>query len=182
MEPLKVCCHPAKFSGLRHCGSGDIMALVCHVILDDHVIKGLCNFKDESPSLYVITLSNLVSIDIVAVEICFSGWWLKSKIPQALAEIRCYCLSPPKAHGISCSVHVTHSNSNNKWNIWKPLVVPSKNIDQKEREGKKKKTMTTAELFALQANAIIMVTITELKNLEKIGSVENNLLCLPHIS
>ena len=62
------------------------------------------------------------------------------------------------------------------------MVVTSKNIDQNEKEGKKKKTMTIAELFALQANAIIMGTITELENLEKIGSVENNLLCLPHIS
>ena len=62
------------------------------------------------------------------------------------------------------------------------MVVTSKNIDQKEKEGKKKKTMTIAELFALQANAIIMGTITELENLEKIDSVENNLLCLPHIS
>ena len=24
--------HPAKFSGHRHCGSGDIIVLVCHVI------------------------------------------------------------------------------------------------------------------------------------------------------
>ena len=28
--------HPAKFSGYRHCGSGD-MILVCHVMLQDRV-------------------------------------------------------------------------------------------------------------------------------------------------
>lgn len=57
-----------------------------------------------------------------------------------------------------------------------------KTLTKRKEKEKRKKTMTIAELFALQANAIIMVTITELKNLEKIGSVENNLLCLPHIS
>ena len=33
--------HPTEFCGFRHCGSGDIMVLVCHVILEDHVIKEL---------------------------------------------------------------------------------------------------------------------------------------------
>ena len=32
----------AKFVGHRHCGSGDITILGCHVILQGHVIKGLC--------------------------------------------------------------------------------------------------------------------------------------------
>ena len=32
--------YPAKFGGHRQCGSGDIMVLVCHVISQDHVIKG----------------------------------------------------------------------------------------------------------------------------------------------
>ena len=31
--------HPTKFSGQRHCGSGDIMASFYHVISQDHVIK-----------------------------------------------------------------------------------------------------------------------------------------------
>ena len=33
-------CHQlAKFGGHRHCGSGDIMVLVCQVISQDHMIK-----------------------------------------------------------------------------------------------------------------------------------------------
>ena len=34
----------AKFGGLRHCGSGDIMVLGCHVISQNHVTLGLCDF------------------------------------------------------------------------------------------------------------------------------------------
>ena len=29
-----------KFAGDRHCGSGDIITLVCQMILQNHVIKG----------------------------------------------------------------------------------------------------------------------------------------------
>ena len=32
---------PTKFCGYRHCGSRDIMALVCHMILEDHLINAL---------------------------------------------------------------------------------------------------------------------------------------------
>ena len=42
--------HPAKFSGHRHCGSGDITVLVCHMTLHDHVVKGLCDLMGRSPS------------------------------------------------------------------------------------------------------------------------------------
>ena len=31
--------HPVKFGGCRRCGIGDIMVLVCQVILQDHVVK-----------------------------------------------------------------------------------------------------------------------------------------------
>ena len=40
-KPIKVSCNPVYFGGHRHGGSGDIMILVRHVILQDHVIKGL---------------------------------------------------------------------------------------------------------------------------------------------
>ena len=33
---LKLSIHPAKFDDHRHCGSGDKIVLVCHVILQDH--------------------------------------------------------------------------------------------------------------------------------------------------
>ena len=40
---------PAKFSGHRHCGSADIMVLVCHVISQDLVIEGSCDFVSHDP-------------------------------------------------------------------------------------------------------------------------------------
>ena len=42
--------HPAKFGGHRHCDSWDIMVLTCHVMSQDHVIKGLCDFMGSVPS------------------------------------------------------------------------------------------------------------------------------------
>ena len=33
-EPLKVSQHPVMFGCHRHCGSREVMVLVCHVILD----------------------------------------------------------------------------------------------------------------------------------------------------
>ena len=46
-EHIKVNYHPAKFGGHKHCGSED-MIWVCHVVLQDHVIKGLVHFIDPS--------------------------------------------------------------------------------------------------------------------------------------
>ena len=37
--PMKIGYYPAKFGGHRHCGSEDVMILVCHVVLEDHAIK-----------------------------------------------------------------------------------------------------------------------------------------------
>ena len=39
-----------KFGGHRYCHIGDIMLLVCHVILQDHMIEGLSNFMGKTPS------------------------------------------------------------------------------------------------------------------------------------
>ena len=39
---------PAKFGGHWQCGSGDVMPLVCHLILQDHVTKGWRNFMHGS--------------------------------------------------------------------------------------------------------------------------------------
>ena len=39
---------PAKFGGDRHSDSEDIVVLVCHAILHDHVFKRLCNFMGRS--------------------------------------------------------------------------------------------------------------------------------------
>ena len=38
--------YPTKFDGPRHFGSKDIIFLVCHVIIQDHVIKGSLHFID----------------------------------------------------------------------------------------------------------------------------------------
>ena len=37
----------AKFGGHKHSSSGDIMILVYHVILQDHMIKGLSDFMGK---------------------------------------------------------------------------------------------------------------------------------------
>ena len=46
----KVTTLPPKFGGLRHCDIGDIMLLVCHVILQYHETKGPFDFISSSPS------------------------------------------------------------------------------------------------------------------------------------
>ena len=42
--------HYAKFGGHRYCSSRDIMILVCHVIKQDHIIKGSGDYYIRSPS------------------------------------------------------------------------------------------------------------------------------------
>ena len=37
-----------KFGSHKHCGSGYIMILVCHVILQDHVVMWSCDFMGRS--------------------------------------------------------------------------------------------------------------------------------------
>ena len=75
--------HLAKFSGQKSCvsqhlasvgehmssGSRDIMYLTCHVTPQDHIIEVSCECMGGSSSPYVTTLTNLVTIGIVIVEI-----------------------------------------------------------------------------------------------------------------
>ena len=59
-EPIKASIHPAKsgdysYSGsgagdYSYSGSGVVMALVCHVISEDRVITGSCDFTGRSHS------------------------------------------------------------------------------------------------------------------------------------
>ena len=42
--------HHAKFGYHGHCGSGDILVLVCHVILQDHVTKGSTDLTHRDSS------------------------------------------------------------------------------------------------------------------------------------
>ena len=47
--------------------------LICHVILQDPMIKGSCDFMEGISSLYVTTLPSLVVRCRVVVEITFSN-------------------------------------------------------------------------------------------------------------
>ena len=67
--PNKVNYHPAKFGGHRHSGSRDIIVFVCHVTLQDDVIKALNDFMVRSPSRYVTILPNLVAISTAILDI-----------------------------------------------------------------------------------------------------------------
>ena len=44
-----VCQHLSKFGGHRYCSSRDMMFLVCHVIKQDHVIKGSGGYNNRAP-------------------------------------------------------------------------------------------------------------------------------------
>ena len=41
--------HPTEFGGHGDCGSGDIMVLVWHMILQENVLKGIFNFMGSTP-------------------------------------------------------------------------------------------------------------------------------------
>ena len=45
------------------------MVLVCHVILQDHIIKGSCDFMGCSSSYQVTILQRLVAIATLVVEL-----------------------------------------------------------------------------------------------------------------
>ena len=47
-ELIKTNYHHIKFRDHRHSGSGDMVVLVCHVILQNHVIKGRSPHRQES--------------------------------------------------------------------------------------------------------------------------------------
>ena len=59
----------AMFNGHKHCGSGDVMILVCSQILQDHVTKGLGNFVGIKPSKLFTILPSSVAIGTEVVEI-----------------------------------------------------------------------------------------------------------------
>ena len=48
-KPVKVSHHPTKVDGHKHCGSGDIMVLICLLISQDIVVKWLCDIIGSSP-------------------------------------------------------------------------------------------------------------------------------------
>ena len=58
-----------KYGRNKHCFVGDIMVLVCHVTLQDKVIKALYGFMVRSPSRYLTILPGLLGIATEIVEI-----------------------------------------------------------------------------------------------------------------
>ena len=60
--------HLVKF-GSHSCGSQDITYLICHATLQVYVVKGFAVFMEGNSSLSVTTPPDLVTLDIVVVEI-----------------------------------------------------------------------------------------------------------------
>ena len=48
-QSIKITYHPVTFGGYRQLGSGDVIFLVCRVILQDPVIKDSSNSMSRSP-------------------------------------------------------------------------------------------------------------------------------------
>ena len=69
-EPIKVSYHPAKSGSHRLC-VGDIMVLVCDIILKDHVTKGLSSFMGR---VFQIELRGRGKRRNIARWIVFIGW------------------------------------------------------------------------------------------------------------
>ena len=59
----------AIFGGNLLSASGDIKYSICHVTSQNYVIEGSSNFMSGSSSWYVTTLTRLVAIGIVLVQI-----------------------------------------------------------------------------------------------------------------
>ena len=50
LKLLMVSHHSFKISSQRYCSSGNVSVLVCHVILQNHLIQSLCEFMGEKSS------------------------------------------------------------------------------------------------------------------------------------
>ena len=68
-SPLAVSLSHSTFPSHWSSASGEILYLICHMISRDHVIIGPSIFIIGSSSLYIPTLTSLVALDIVVVEI-----------------------------------------------------------------------------------------------------------------
>ena len=42
--------HPNRFDDHRRCDMGDLIILICHVTLRDHVFKGSCDTMEKNTS------------------------------------------------------------------------------------------------------------------------------------
>ena len=59
----------SPFCGHRPCGSSDTAAKIVYMTLQDHVIKGFDDFMGRNSSLYIPTLSKLITINIVLMDV-----------------------------------------------------------------------------------------------------------------
>ena len=72
-----------KFGSHSYCGSQDITYLICHATLQVYVVKGFAVFMESNSSLSVTTLPDLVTLDIVVVEI-FLIYQVASRVQRVL--------------------------------------------------------------------------------------------------
>ena len=68
-ELLKISHHLGKSCRHRHYDKGDIMFLICHVVSNEHMLKGLHEFLCGGPSQRVTTFPFLIATGLVQVEI-----------------------------------------------------------------------------------------------------------------
>ena len=68
-KPIKRSHNPAKISGHRKFGSRGVMFFVCHMTLQDHMIKALYEFMVRNPPKYFTILTSLIAIVTVILEI-----------------------------------------------------------------------------------------------------------------
>ena len=57
-----VSSNPTKFGGLRHYGSGDEMFFVCCTTLQDHTIKGSCDFMGSQVDILISLVALAFSV------------------------------------------------------------------------------------------------------------------------
>ena len=105
LEPLKLSHHPIKFGGHNQWVSREMVVLVCHVILKDHVIKVMWLYQWESFMVSSRRAKFGSHRHCDSEYICFQ--WLKSQIPRALWNPQILLISKSKAYAskansISC--------------------------------------------------------------------------------
>ena len=93
--------HPVKFSGHKSRGNKDIMFFICHVTSCVHVIYGLYDFLDNIFSSQATSLSSLVAIGLVEMEIklFLIVMWSPDHVSKVLCDFIGSGLSPQITSG-----------------------------------------------------------------------------------
>ena len=80
-EPIKENYHLAKFDGHLRSGNGDIVFLICHMISQDYMIEGSCNFISK------IGKSSLMQVTILPSLVRKALWqWNNNLICHAILQ------------------------------------------------------------------------------------------------